>query len=265
MIEIRGLEKNFETGRRLFSGLDLKIKRGEWVTLVGPSGSGKSTLLRFIAGLEKVTKGSIEVQDTNQERPAAPAFVFQEPRLLPWLNVRENLELPFRFKKQSLPTTALIEVLTKVRLLHPPLTAGTLFSLYPHELSGGMKMRVSLARSLLQKPDILLLDEPLSALDELTREELSLELLQLHQELKMTTVFVTHSLTEACFLSDRLIVLNRNGQKLEELTLAWPADRSLHFMRTSPFQMRLESITDNYRELLTESQVPQSLANKEGP
>jgi len=248
MIEAQGLTRDFEKGRRLFGGLDLQVQPGEWITLVGPSGSGKSTLLRLIAGLDLPTKGSIRLQ--SPDRP--PGFVFQEPRLLPWLNVRENLELPFKIQSQTVDEATLADVLTQVRLLRQGRRPDSIFSLFPHELSGGMKMRVSLARSLLQKPAILLLDEPLGALDELTREELSLELLHLHRRYKTTTILVTHSLTEACFLSDRIVVLDRDGRKLEEKSYRWPQDRDLHFLRTEPFQRDLENISDRFRDLLTE-------------
>lgn len=252
MIEARGLAREFENGRRLFGGLDLQIQPGEWVTLIGPSGSGKSTLLRLLAGLETPTSGSVQLQGSGTK----PAFVFQEPRLLPWLNVRENLELSFRLKNQRAENPNLAQALTQVRLLAPGAPPEPVFSLFPHQLSGGMKMRVSLARSLLQKPEILLLDEPLGALDELTREDLCLELLQLHRHFKTTTVLVTHSLTEACFLSDRVVVLDQDGHKIKETRYQWPADRDLHFLRSDPFQRELESMSGRFRSLLTDKVVP---------
>jgi NitT/TauT family transport system ATP-binding protein len=218
VIVLRGVGKSFDDvpgGQVALTGVDLTVERGEFVTLVGPSGCGKSTLLRLIAGLTSATHGTITVNG----RPAAQArssheygIVFQAPVLFEWRTVRENVELP-------------LEVLRLPRAERARRAAGCLDLVgledaeerFPHQLSGGMQQRVSLARALALHPTILLMDEPFSALDELSREKLNLELLRVRSELDVTVVFVTHDVDEAVFLSDRVVVLTARPGRVQAI------------------------------------------------
>lgn len=191
----------------MVSPLDLQIKSGQFISFLGPSGCGKSTLLRLIAGLEKPDSG--EVRFTRKSRIS---FVFQEPELLPWRNVVENVRLPLELDSKSTlsrdATADLVSsVLNRVGLRDAD-------SRMPHELSGGMKMRVSLARALVTKPEVLLLDEPFGALDEVTRFSLQEDLRRLWRESGMTVVFVTHSMSEAAFLAERQIVFSHRPARI---------------------------------------------------
>ena len=195
MISVSGVTKNFDEVHALRE-VNLDIATGEFVTIVGPSGCGKSTLLRIIAGLIS-TQGSVE-------KPDKGAFVFQDAALLPWRTVQKNAELLMEledgFSKQE-RVTRVSSALQQVRL------SGFEKS-YPHQLSGGMKMRLSLARALVLRPEYLLLDEPLSAVDELTRELLQEEIHALWKEEKFTAILVTHNVAEAVFLSNRVVVMS---------------------------------------------------------
>jgi NitT/TauT family transport system ATP-binding protein len=203
-VSLRGVTKAYDNGVMALGPIDLGVRRGEFVSLLGPSGCGKSTALRIIAGLNAPTSGTVAVA-----RPAVTAsgrhpvgFVFQEPTLMPWASVRENVRLPL--KLAHLPSTKsrlrVDAVLAQVGL--------TEFSdAYPRELSGGMKMRVSLARALVTDPDILLMDEPFAALDEITRFRLNNDLLALWRNLRKTVIFVTHSVFESVYLSQRVLVM----------------------------------------------------------
>lgn len=183
--------------RVVLNKLDLVIEPGELACLLGPSGCGKSTLLRVMAGLVEPSEGAI------RRDPGALGFVFQEPRLLPWRTVRENVEFPFLINGQSVPE------------VERPLRDVNLWEardLFPHQLSGGMKQRVAIARALIAGPQLLLMDEPFSALDEGTRFELQELLRNLWQKLRLTIIFVTHSLSEAVFLGERVLVMDRAGR-----------------------------------------------------
>ena len=201
MISVSGVTKNFDKVHAL-KEVNLDIATGEFVTIVGPSGCGKSTLLRIIAGIID-SQGSVE-------KPAKGAFVFQDAALLPWRNVQNNAELLMEledgFSKQERVSKA-SSALQQVGL--------TGFEKkYPHQLSGGMKMRLSLARALVLRPEYLLLDEPLSAVDELTRELLQEEIHTLWKKEKFTAVLVTHNVTEAVYLSNRVVVMSSRPGKI---------------------------------------------------
>jgi NitT/TauT family transport system ATP-binding protein len=181
--------------------LDLRIPAGEFVCLLGPSGCGKSTLLRLMGGLLPPTQGSLT-------RTAGPlAFVFQDARLLPWKNVLENVLFPFAITGEQPPSAE--EVLRQVGLWDYR-------HYFPHQLSGGMKQRVAIARALITRPQLLLMDEPFSALDESTRQELEQLLRGLWERLRMTLVFATHSLTEAVFLGERVLVMAKGGRLVRD-------------------------------------------------
>ena len=207
MISVSGVTKHFDEVHALDHS-DLDIATGEFVTIVGPSGCGKSTLLRIIAGLINPTEGSVNKPDDSMG-----AFVFQDAALLPWRNVQKNAELLMEledgFSKHERVSRA-SSVLQKVGL------AGFDKS-YHHQLSGGMKMRLSLARSLVLNPDYLLLDEPLSAVDELTRELLQEEIHTLWKKEKFTAILVTHNVSEAVFLSNRVAIMSPRPGKITHI------------------------------------------------
>ena len=207
MIEVFEVIKDFGYVHALYK-VDLKIKTGEFVTIVGPSGCGKSTLLRIIAGLIDPTDGGV-----NKPDDSIGAFVFQDSALLPWRNVQRNaellMELETGFSKEERVSNA-SSALQQVGLLG-------FEKHYPHQLSGGMKMRLSLARSLVLNPDYLLLDEPLSAVDELTRELLQEEIHTLWKKENFTAILVTHNVSEAVFLSNRVVVMSPRPGKITHI------------------------------------------------
>ena len=209
------------------AGVDLQVRRGEFLSLLGPSGCGKSTLLRIVAGLTPPSAGICNLLLDNA--PGRIGFVFQDPTLMPWSTVTGNVELPFRIARQS-GTQARERALAAIRAVG----LGGFEDAYPHQLSGGMRMRVSIARALVTDPDLLLLDEPFAALDEITRLALNDDLLRLWEERRPTILFVTHSVFESAYLSTRIAVMTaRPGQIAADLAIALPRPRG-HTMRTSP-------------------------------
>jgi NitT/TauT family transport system ATP-binding protein len=228
IVTLSRVEKVFANGTRAIARLDLDVRAGEFLTLLGPSGCGKSTALRLIASLSEPTRGSVTWPGTGANRGDI-GFVFQEPTLLPWTTVAGNVALPLKLKHASTAETAarVATVLDQVGL------AG-FANAYPRELSGGMKMRVSIARALVTNPKLLLMDEPFAALDEITRFKLNNDLMAVAHRLGMTVVFVTHSVFESVFLSQRIVVMTaRPGRVSAELTVDEPFPRSEVF-RTSP-------------------------------
>jgi NitT/TauT family transport system ATP-binding protein len=206
--------KQFSTGIQALDGLDLDVCEGEFLSLLGPSGCGKSTALRIIAGLSEPTRGTVSWRDGAGARRGI-GFVFQEPTLMPWATVSGNVFLPLKLAGMAKAEAALriTAALARVGLAD---FAGA----YPRELSGGMRMRVSIARALVTAPRVLLMDEPFAALDEITRFKLNDDLVALCRELRMTVVFVTHSVFESVFLSSRIVVMtNRPGWVSSELAI----------------------------------------------
>lgn len=236
LVSVKNLRKDFGGRCSVFGELSLTIQDGEFVGIVGPSGCGKSTLLRLIAGLEKAEAGEIRVAGLSPGAAAHEmAFVFQDPTLLPWLTAEQNARLLLDLRKlpreqrHDLAAKALKMVHLESHALH-----------YPRELSGGQRMRVSLARAFALSPKLLLLDEPFAALDELTRERLNEELLTLRAEQKWTALFVTHSISEAVFLSDRILVLGRApGGLLQEFRVELPEGKRNADTRRSPAYLDL--------------------------
>ncbi|MNK96846.1 Aliphatic sulfonates import ATP-binding protein SsuB [compost metagenome] len=230
-LKIEGLSKKFGD-HEVIASLQLEIPSGSFTALVGPSGCGKSTLLRLMAGLEKPSSGSLKY-DTNENDHIG--FVFQESQLLPWRSVAENILLPLELQNSSLSESEkhgrVQTVLKKVKLEH----AGRM---YPHELSGGMKMRVSVARALISNPSWLFMDEPFGALDEPTRFEMQDLIKQLWMQENLSVVFVTHSLFEAAFLSERIIMF---GPKLGKIT----ADQTLKITSTMGEDLRTSQELNN--------------------
>src|SRR5712672_2106241 len=229
-VSLRGVTKVYDSGVMALGPLDLDVRKGEFVSLLGPSGCGKSTVLRLIAGLNAPTSGSVGVsKPAGQARPGhSIGFVFQEPTLMPWTSVRENVRLPLKLAhvRPQEAEARVSEALTRVGLSD---FAGA----YPRELSGGMKMRASLARALVTDPDILLMDEPFAALDEITRFRLNNDLLSLWPNLRKTVIFVTHSVFESVYLSQRVIVMtSRPGRISAEFCIGTTEPRGEDF-RTS--------------------------------
>ena len=221
----RSLDRSTVTA---LSEIDLEVRRTEFVSIIGPSGCGKSTILRLISGLLKPSSGTVSVFGLPVTEPRDDiALVFQRPTLLPWLNVVDNVTFPEKHKtgRVSKETSAgALEILEMVGLQD-------FLRKRPAELSGGMQQRVAIARALLQDPDILLMDEPFSALDALTRDELSVELLDILVRRPKTVVFVTHSIPEALLLSDRIVVMSpRPGKVTENITVPLPRPRGLNSM-----------------------------------
>ncbi len=229
LVALRDVGKDFPNGTRALAGLNLEVRAGEFVTLLGPSGCGKSTALRIIAGLSEPTDGVIEwPQDGSAADRGRIGFVFQEPTLMPWATVFDNVLLPLKLKSRAANNaTARVEaVLDRVGLL-------TFARSYPRELSGGMRMRVSIARALVTEPQLLLMDEPFAALDEITRFSLNDDLLQMWEALRTTIIFVTHSVFESVYLSSRIAVMApRPGRVFAELPIEAPHPRDRNF-RTS--------------------------------
>jgi NitT/TauT family transport system ATP-binding protein len=223
IVRLRGVGKTFGTGTRALDGLDLEVCAGEFLSLLGPSGCGKSTALRIIAGLSEPSQGSVTWSDATRTGGEGQAkdigFVFQEPTLMPWATVFGNVFLPLKLAGMDREAAAprVTETLARVGLAE---FAGA----YPRELSGGMRMRVSIARALVTAPRVLLMDEPFAALDEITRFKLNDDLIGLWRELRMTVLFVTHSVFESVYLSQRVVVMTaRPGSVSGELAIDAPA------------------------------------------
>jgi NitT/TauT family transport system ATP-binding protein len=215
-LELRGVRRVFPGPVPAVDGIDLRIEAGAFVAILGPSGCGKSTLLRMIAGLDKPDSGTI------QSSTRAVAYVFQDAHLLPWRNVLRNVQLPLELMGAQRATRldAALRAIEQVGLADA-------IKRYPAQLSGGMRMRVSLARALVTDPDLLLLDEPFAALDEITRQQLDEQLHQLWCSRRMTVVFVTHSIVEATFLAQRAIVLTRRPARIVlDRTIDLPPQRN---------------------------------------
>jgi NitT/TauT family transport system ATP-binding protein len=211
-VRLRGVTKVYGNGVTALGPLDLDVERGEFVSLLGPSGCGKSTALRLIAGLNAPTSGSVRVAHRAGQGHAGHAigFVFQEPTLMPWTTLRENVRLPLK-----LAHVPLAEAKARVDAALAQVGLVEFADAYPRELSGGMKMRVSLARALVTDPDILLMDEPFAALDEITRFRLNNDLLALWRNLRKTVIFVTHSVFESVYLSQRVIVMSARPGRID--------------------------------------------------
>ena len=231
LLELSDVEKRYDNGTLALERVNLKVGQHEFVSLLGPSGCGKSTALKMIAGLSPVTAGSIVWSDSIGDHAKDISFVFQEPTLMPWTKVFENVWLPLRLKGVSLETAKPMvnAVLEKVGL-------SQFAHVYPRELSGGMKMRVSIARAMITKPRLLLMDEPFAALDEMTRFKLNNDTLALWQAQQFTTIFVTHSVYESVYLSNRIIVMAaRPGRMIADIAINEPYPRTDSFRNTSRY------------------------------
>jgi NitT/TauT family transport system ATP-binding protein len=232
-VEVLSAEKTFANGTRALAPVDLTVREGEFVTLIGPSGCGKSTLLKLIANLIEPSDGRLQWWrggfDKVGREGSRLAFVFQDPTLMPWARVEANVRLPLDLarlpKKEAAPRVA--EALARVGL-------DGFAKSYPRQLSGGMRMRVSIARALVTEPNLILMDEPFGALDEFTRNKLDADLVRLWWERGLTAIFVTHSIYEAVFVSTRVVVMAaRPGRVFRTLDIDAPQPRDESF-RASP-------------------------------
>jgi len=226
-LALEHVDKRFPTGTLALQGVSLSVGSGEFVSLLGPSGCGKSTVLRLLAGLDQPSAGRVR----HPERAAETGFVFQSPTLMPWARVADNVSLPLRLAKQP---RAQIDAAVQSALERVGLAEFA--QAFPRELSGGMQMRVAIARALVTRASLLLLDEPFAALDEIGRMRLNVELLRLWQQERFTAVFVTHSVMEAVFLSQRVVVMApRPGRVAQEIRIDAPYPRDESWRASAAF------------------------------
>ena len=229
LVRLRGVGKRFGNGVVALEGLDLDIREHEFLSLLGPSGCGKSTALRLIAGLGGASAGSVDWAVAHGNRDIG--FVFQEPTLMPWATVFDNVFLPLRLQGVSRPSAA-----PEVDATLAMVGLSQFRKAFPRELSGGMKMRVSIARALVTKPKLLLMDEPFAALDEITRFKLNNDLVELWRTQSWTVVFVTHSVYESVYLSNRIVVMApRPGRVVAEHLIEAPYPRGEAFRTAEPY------------------------------
>lgn len=244
-VALDSVSKNYGNGRAVLNDIDLIVLKGEFVSLVGPSGCGKSTILKLIAGLTAPSSGEVRVDGmTPKNARETISFIFQDATLLPWRTVRKNTGLGLELEGASRErrrerSMALLELVGLAEVAEA----------YPRELSGGMKMRVSIARALATNPRLLLMDEPFAALDEMSRNHLNEELRRLRAEQEWTAIFVTHSVAEAVFLSTRIVVLSPNpGRVRAHVPVQLPAVRTAA-MRSSPeFEAIVAQVSQTLRE-----------------
>tara|TARA_B100001094_G_scaffold321313_1_gene368850 strand:- start:329 stop:1099 length:771 start_codon:yes stop_codon:yes gene_type:complete len=232
LLDLHDLGKVFPGGTNALANVDLQIPRGQFVSIVGPSGCGKSTLIRLIAGLDKYTAGTLTVdgQDPIKARKKSNnlAYVFQDPTLLPWRTVFKNVTLPLELRGQAIDN--------RIKAILKTVGLTDFSSALPSQLSGGMRMRASIARALATDPGLLLLDEPFGALDEITRQRLNEELLKLWERDHWTGIFITHNVHEAAFLADRVLVMSaRPGRIIADIEIPFSHPRDKNLRHDSAF------------------------------
>jgi NitT/TauT family transport system ATP-binding protein len=224
VVRLSAIDKAYTNGVLALRELTFEVRDGEFLSLLGPSGCGKSTALRILAGLAEASTGTVHWPGGGAPAPGELGFVFQEPTLMPWATVAANVRLPLRFQviDRREADKRVAEAIERVGL-------GGFERAYPRELSGGMKMRASIARALVTRPRLLLMDEPFAALDEITRFKLNHDLLDLWSRERLTIVFVTHSVFESVYLSNRILVMAaRPGRVVDELSIdaSYPRDEA---------------------------------------
>ena len=232
-VSIQGVGKSFSEGFQALSEINLDIAEGQFLSIVGPSGCGKSTLLQIVAGLMSASNGEVILggKPVVGPRPREVAVVFQDALLLPWKTTLQNIEFPLDIQgvaaaKRRAKSLEMLELVGLAEFKDR----------YPHELSGGMRQRVSIARGLAQDPRIILMDEPFGALDEQTRIRMGQELLRIWERTRKTVLFITHSLTEAIFLSDTVVVMGRKpGRIVDHITVPLPRPRTAEMMGSDVF------------------------------
>jgi NitT/TauT family transport system ATP-binding protein len=248
IVALRNVGKTFDTGTVALRGFELAVRDGEFVSLLGPSGCGKSTALRIVAGLSTASEGAVEWPGDAHGAGTRIGFVFQEPTLMPWADVAANVRLPLKLAHadEAQARAAVEQTLARVGLAD---FAGA----YPRELSGGMKMRTSIARALVTEPRLLLLDEPFAALDEITRFKLNNELLALWQQQRRTAIFVTHSVFESVYLSQRIIVMTpRPGRVFTEIAVDAPYPRDDAFRTSADYAGFCRLVSDALSQAMAE-------------
>jgi NitT/TauT family transport system ATP-binding protein len=245
-IELAGVSKKYD--RLILDDLNLSVAKGEFLSILGPSGCGKSTVLKLISGLTPASSGTILVDGmTPKNARETMSFIFQDATLLPWRTVRANAGLGLELErvpkdKRNEKVDALLEL---VGLSH-------VAKVYPRQLSGGMKMRLSIARALATGPRLLLMDEPFAALDEMTRDRMNEELLRLRDEQKWTVIFVTHSVAEAVFLSARIVVLSANPGRIHaEIPVALPYPRTAELRSAPEYEQCVTAVSRTLRKART--------------
>ncbi|CDN49020.1 ABC transporter ATP-binding protein [Neorhizobium galegae] len=243
LVVMRSVSKMFSSGTLALSDMSLTVEGGEFVSLLGPSGCGKSTALRIIAGLGDVSTGTIDWPSSRINSKGLPegdiSFVFQEPTLMPWQTVFGNVYLPLKLRglSKSAARDEIMKTLATVGLQD-------FADAYPRELSGGMKMRVSIARALVTKPKLLLMDEPFAALDEITRQKLNDDVLRLWRETGITVIFVTHSVFESAYLSNRIVVMKaRPGRVHADFPLVTSLERDARYRTSEEYRQACEKVS----------------------
>ena len=250
VVVMRGISKVFSNGTLALSNMTLTVQRGEFLSLLGPSGCGKSTALRIVAGLGLPSSGSVEWPSSTINAKGLPegdiGFVFQDPTLMPWSTVFGNVYLPLKLQGLSKDKARprVMETLALVGL-------ADFADAYPRELSGGMKMRVSIARALVTKPKLLLMDEPFAALDEITRQKLNDDVLKLWRQSGITVIFVTHSVFESAYLSNRIVVMRaRPGQVFADLPLVTSSDRDEQYRTSEEYRATTALVSKALQEAI---------------
>ena len=234
IVSLRNVSKAYESGTLALSDFHLDVRAGEFVSLLGPSGCGKSTALRIVAGLSRASAGTVDAPD------GGTGFVFQEPTLMPWASVADNVRLPLKLTHadEARSRAAVTQALERVGLAE-------FAQSYPRELSGGMKMRASIARALVTEPQLLLMDEPFAALDEINRFKLNNDLLRVWQELQRTVIFVTHSVFESVYLSQRIVVMTpRPGRVFAEIAIDAPYPRDERFRTSAEYAASCRKVAE---------------------
>jgi NitT/TauT family transport system ATP-binding protein len=250
VVSMRRVSKLFSNGTLALKDMSLDVERGEFLSLLGPSGCGKSTALRIIAGLGEASSGTIDWPASQLDSKGKPkgdiGFVFQEPTLMPWATVFGNVYLPLRLNgvSKAAARSKIMDTLASVGL-------ADFEKSYPRELSGGMKMRVSIARALVTQPKLLLMDEPFAALDEITRQKLNDDVLRLWRERGITVIFVTHSVFESAFLSTRIVVMRaRPGQVYADLAVDGSAQRDTHYRTSEEYRRTTDTVSRTLQEAI---------------
>jgi NitT/TauT family transport system ATP-binding protein len=250
VVSMRNVSKVFSNGTLALKDMSLDVERGEFLSLLGPSGCGKSTALRIIAGLGGPSSGTIDWPSSKINSRGLPegdvGFVFQEPTLMPWQTVFGNVYLPLRLQSvsKSAARERIMETLASVGL-------ADFANAYPRELSGGMKMRVSIARALVTKPKLLLMDEPFAALDEITRQKLNDDVLRLWKQSGVTVIFVTHSVFESAYLSNRIVVMKaRPGQVFADMPLKTSGARDAEYRTSEEYRATTHEVSHALHEAI---------------
>ena len=244
LVSLRNVSKRFGNGTLALQGISLDCGEHDFISFLGPSGCGKSTALRLIAGLTRLSSGEMTWPNTNSEHATSDrdlGFVFQEPTLMPWAKVFDNVWLPLKLAGLSRDAAApvVLQALEMVGL-------SKFVDVYPRELSGGMKMRVSIARALVTRPRLLLMDEPFAALDEMTRIKLNNDLLSIWREHRFAVIFVTHSVYESVYLSNRIVVMAaRPGRVIDEILIDEPYPRGEEFRTSSRYNKHCLAVSQS--------------------